>query len=66
MRHVFERDFLGSMYILGTTSPDTMVKARDAFIVADQLLYPSDSTDPDAPGNGLALRSSDVAAYRVG
>jgi L-alanine-DL-glutamate epimerase-like enolase superfamily enzyme len=22
--------------------------------------------DPDAPGNGLTLRSSDVAAYRVG
>jgi hypothetical protein len=22
--------------------------------------------DPDAPGNGLTLRSDDVAAYRVG
>ncbi len=35
---IFERDFLGSMYILGTTAPDTMVKARDAMIVADQML----------------------------
>ena len=39
---IFERDFLGSMYILGTTAPDTLVKARDAMIVADQMLYPSD------------------------
>jgi len=24
---IFERDFLGAMYVLGTTAPDTMVKA---------------------------------------
>ena len=44
---IFERDFLGAMYILGTTAPDTFVKARDAMIVADQMLYPTDSTDLD-------------------
>ncbi|HSK74010.1 MAG TPA: hypothetical protein VK892_20085, partial [Pyrinomonadaceae bacterium] len=27
---IFERNFLGSMYVLGTMAPDTMVKARDA------------------------------------
>ena len=38
---IFERVFLGSMYVLGTTAPDTLVKSRDAMIVADQTLYPS-------------------------
>lgn len=64
--NIFERDFLGSMYILGTTSPDTMVKARDAFIVADQMLYPSDSTDPDAPGKHRALIEQIFAAKELG
>ncbi|HEU4713278.1 MAG TPA: M36 family metallopeptidase [Pyrinomonadaceae bacterium] len=64
--NIFERDFLGSMYILGTTSPDTMVKARDAFIVADQMLYPSDSTDPDAPGMHRAMIEQIFAAKELG
>jgi hypothetical protein len=64
--NIFERDFLGSMYILGTTSPDTMVKARDAMIVADQMLYPSDSTDPDAPGKHRALIEQIFAAKELG
>jgi hypothetical protein len=64
--NIFERDFLGSMYILGTTSPDTMVKARDAFIVADQMLYPSDSTDPDAPGKHRAMIEQIFAAKELG
>jgi len=64
--NVFERDFLGSMYILGTTSPDTMVKARDAFIVADQMLYPSDSTDADAPGKHRAMVEQIFAAKELG
>ena len=64
--NIFERDFLGSMYILGTTSPDTMVKARDAFIVADQMLYPSDAADPDAPGKHRALIEQIFAAKELG
>ena len=63
---IFERDFLGSMYILGTTAPDTMVKARDAMIVADQMLYPSDSTDPDAPGKHRAMIEQVFAAKELG
>ena len=63
---IFERDFLGSMYVLGTTSPDTMVKARDAMIVADQMLYPSDSTNPDAPGKHRAMIEQIFAAHELG
>jgi hypothetical protein len=63
---IFERDFLGSMYILGTTSPDTMVKARDAMIVADQMLYPSDATDPDSPGKHRAMIEQIFAAKELG
>ncbi|MCY7346947.1 MAG: M36 family metallopeptidase [Pyrinomonadaceae bacterium] len=62
----FERDFLGSMYILGTTAPDTMVKARDAMIVADQMLYSSDSTDADAPGKHRAMIEQIFAAHELG
>ncbi len=63
---IFERDFLGAMYVLGTTAPDTMVKARDAMIVADQMLYPSDSTDPDAPGKHRAMIEQIFAAHEMG
>lgn len=63
---IFERDFLGSMYVLGTTAPDTMVKARDALIVADQLLYPSDSSDPDSPGKHRAMIEQIFAAKELG
>lgn len=62
----FERIFLGSMYVLGTTSPDTMVKARDAMLVADQSLYPSDPTDPTAPGLHRALIEQVFAAHELG
>lgn len=63
---IFERDFLGSMYILGTTAPDTLVKSRDAMIVADQLLYPSDATDPDSPGKHRAMIEQIFAAHEMG
>jgi hypothetical protein len=63
---IFERDFLGSMYVLGTTAPDTMVKARDAMLVADQMLYPSDSTDPDSPGKHRAMIEQVFAAHELG
>ena len=64
--NIFERDFLMSMYILGTTSPDTMVKARDAMIIADQMLYPSDSTDADSPGKHRAMFEQIFAAKELG
>lgn len=64
--NIFERDFLGTMYVLGTTAPDTYVKARDAMIVADQLLYPSDATNPDAPGKNRALIEQIFAAHELG
>ena len=63
---IFERDFLGSMYILGTTAPDTLVKSRDAMIVADQMLYPTDPTDADAPGKHRAMIEQIFAAKELG
>lgn len=63
---IFERDFLGAMYVLGTTAPDTFVKSRDAMIVADQMLYPSDSADPDAPGKHRAMIEQVFAAHEMG
>ncbi len=63
---IFERDFLGSMYILGTTAPDTLVKSRDAMIVADQMLYSSDATDADAPGKHRAMIEQLFAAKELG
>ncbi len=64
--NIFERQFLGSMYILGTTAPDTLVKSRDAMIVADQLLYSSDPTDSDAPGKHRALIEQMFASKELG
>ena len=63
---IFERDFLGSMYILGTTAPDSLVKAKDAMIVADQMLYSSNPTDPDAPGINRAMIEQIFAAKELG
>ncbi len=63
---IFERDFLGSMYVLGTTAPDTMVKSRDAMIIADQMLYPTDSTNPAAPGKHRAMIEQVFAAHELG
>jgi hypothetical protein len=63
---IFERLFLGSMYVLGTTAPDTLVKARDAMLVADQSLYPTDATDAAAPGQHRALIEQIFAAHEMG
>jgi hypothetical protein len=63
---IFERDFMGSMYILGTMAPDTFVKERDAMIIADQMLYPTDSTDLSAPGKHRALIEQIFAAHEMG
>ena len=64
--NIFERDFLGSMYVLGTTAPDTMVKSRDAMILADQMLYPSDTSDPTSPGKNRAMIEQIFAAHELG
>jgi hypothetical protein len=64
--NIFERDFLGQAYVLGTMSPDTFVKARDALIIADQMLYPSDSTNPEAPGKHRAMIEQIFAAKELG
>ena len=63
---IFERIFLGSMYILGTTAPDTFVKSRDALIVADQMLYSTNPADPSAPGQNRALIEQIFAAHELG
>lgn len=64
--NIYERIFLGSMYILGTTSPDTLVKARDAMIVADSLLYSTNPTADVAPGFHRALIEQLWAAKEMG
>lgn len=64
--NIFERDFLGSMYILGTTAPDTLVKSRDAMIIADKMLYPTDPTDPNSAGKHRAMIEQIFAAHELG
>jgi Zn-dependent metalloprotease len=63
---IFERDFLGAMYVLGTTAPDTYVKSRDAMIVADQMLYPGDAADAASPGKHRAMIEQIFAAHEMG
>jgi hypothetical protein len=65
-QEMWERDFLGSLYILGLTAPDTFVKARDAMIMADRILYSSDPTDLDAPGQHEALIWQVYASHEMG
>lgn len=62
----WERIFLGSLYILGTTAPDTFVKERDALIMADRALYPTDPSDLDAPGQHEALIWQVYASHEIG
>lgn len=64
--NIFERIFLGSMYVLGTTSPDTMVKARDAAIIADMMLYSTNPTNETAPGYHRALIEQLFASKELG
>jgi|CXWL01.1.fsa_nt_gi hypothetical protein len=64
--NIFERLFLGTAYVLGTTAPDTMVKARDAMIVADMMLYSSNPTNETAPGMHRALIEQLFASKELG
>jgi hypothetical protein len=65
-KETWERIFLGSIYVMGTFSPDTFVRARDAMIIADSLLYSSDPLDPDAPGIHRALIEQVYASREMG
>jgi len=65
-QEAWERLFLGSIYLLGLTAPDTFVKARDALIMADRVLYPTDPSDLDAPGQHEALIWQVYAARELG
>ena len=62
----WERIFLGTIYVLGSFNPDTFVRARDAMILADAALYPSDPTDPDSPGIHRAVIEHGYAAREIG
>jgi hypothetical protein len=65
-QETWERLHLGSLYILGLTSPDTFVKIRDAVIEADRILYPTDASDLDAPGQHEALIWQVFASHELG
>ncbi|MDT5122632.1 MAG: hypothetical protein QOC96_2114 [Acidobacteriota bacterium] len=65
-QETWERDFLGAIYILGLSAPDTFVSARDAMIMADRTLYPTDPSDLDAPGQHEALIWQVFASHEIG
>jgi hypothetical protein len=65
-KETWERLLLGTMYVLGTFNPDTFVRARDAMIIADAALYPSDALNPDAPGLHRALIEQVFASREIG
>jgi len=65
-KDTWERLLLGQIYVLGTMEPDTFVRSRDAMIMADQFLYPSDPLDPQAPGLHRALIERVFASHEIG
>lgn len=65
-QEAWERIFLGSLYLLGTTAPDTFMKARDALIMADRIMYPTEPANLDAPGQHEALIWQVWAAHEMG
>ena len=62
----WERLHLGSIYLLGLTAPDTFVKTRDAVIEADRILYSTDPSNLDAPGQHEALIWQVFASHEMG
>src|SRR6185503_4564485 len=62
----WERLHLGSIYLLGLTAPDTFVKFRDAVIEADRILYSTDPSNLDAPGQHEALIWQVFASHEMG
>jgi fungalysin metallopeptidase (M36) len=65
-QETWERLHLGSIYLLGLTSPDTFVKFRDAVVEADRILYSTDPTNLDAPGQHEALIWQVFASHEMG
>jgi hypothetical protein len=65
-RESWERLHLGSIYLLGLTAPDTFVKFRDAVIEADRILYSTDPSNLDAPGQHEALIWQVFASHEMG
>ncbi|MFS8086477.1 MAG: M36 family metallopeptidase, partial [Acidobacteriota bacterium] len=65
-QETWERLHLGSIYLLGLTSPDTFIKFRDAVIEADRILYSTDPTNLDAPGQHEALIWQVFASHEMG
>ena len=62
----WERLHLGSIYLLGLTSPDTFIKFRDAVIETDRILYSTDPSNLDAPGQHEALIWQVFASHELG
>lgn len=65
-QETWERLHLGSIYLLGLTAPDTFVKFRDAVIEADRILYSTDPSNLDAPGQHEALIWQVFASHEMG
>lgn len=65
-QEAWERDFLGALYLIGLSSPDTFVSTRDALIMADRILYPTDASDLEAPGKHEALIWQVYASHELG
>lgn len=62
----YERILLGQAYLLGGFNPDTYVNARDSLLMADRILYSTDPSDLEAPGQHEALIWQVYAAREVG
>jgi hypothetical protein len=65
-KETWERIFLASMYVLGSSTTDTFVKARDAVLVADAILYPANVMDLNSLGQHHALIERVFAARELG
>ncbi len=65
-QETWERLHLGSIYLLGLTQPDTFVKFRDAVLEADRILYSTDPSNLDAPGQHEALIWQVFASHEMG
>ncbi len=65
-QETWERLHLASIYLLGLTSPDTFIKFRDAVIEADRILYSTDPSNLDAPGQHEALIWQVFASHEMG
>ena len=65
-QETWERLHLASIYLLGLSAPDTFIKFRDAVIEADRILYSTDPTNLDAPGQHEALIWQVFASHEMG